>query len=371
MSRYLLPFALVAVIWLWPRVWYYFIRGHIDVEVTFLRQYATIGEAIPLRIVIRNRAWLPCPLAEVIVNLPEGLSNHLREVDSVFRRSTHVYMRQQVVIETSVYARARGIQELRETTLHVNEGFGLREVFNAQPTPAFVAVYPNLVVAPQGARQAQEIVGRIEIARWLHPDETVMRGMRNYQSGDLMKHIAWKATARTGQLMVKQFAATTDYDAALIVNAQFFEPFWAGTMKQTFDQLCGLACGVSLQLRQQGIPSMLATNAIISRDPKRQWHGAQSPAGIRTIFARAQPYANAPLAHLFEVVRRETSVSTPIVIITAFLSATHVATIAQLIQAGRHVQVICTPDASLPAMLSHIPVYQLRRDDEREVARDA
>ncbi len=43
-------------------------------------------------------------------------------------------------------------------------------------------------------------------------------GLRQYRSGDSRRHIHWRATARSGQLMVKQFDSRSDRDFVLILD---------------------------------------------------------------------------------------------------------------------------------------------------------
>lgn len=366
----LFPFALVVVIWCWPLVWSYFVRDKIHLDMSVFQRYGEIGQPIPVQIAISNRAWLPCPMVEVIIRLPNGLSAHPDEFCAEIRRHTHLWMRQRVTLETHLYGVARGVQQIREASIHIHEGFGMREEYVVRPLDTFVSIYPKRLPSTPPSLINREWLGHLEVIRWLHPDETVLRGMRAYRPGDSTKHIAWRTSARTGALTVKQFASTTESSVVLLLNAQLFEPYWSGTIVETFDQLCSVAYDICTSLTKQGVPTFFGTNSIISRDPKRQWHGLQSPESVRTLCARAQPYANSPLNHLLDVVQQETPATVPMVIVTAFLTRKEVAYLAHMVKMNRTVQLVCPAGVCLPPVPPAVFVYRLKRVEQQEAVVD-
>ncbi len=120
--------------------------------------------------------------------------------------SATVQRGQQVEVTTTVKPLAAGYQVLHGAALTFGDALGLFDIEAFFPNPIAVRVFPrtipmrgNAVRAVGGALHEQ--VGLHHVRRRGLSGE--LRELREHSHGDPFKFIAWKATARRGQLMVR------------------------------------------------------------------------------------------------------------------------------------------------------------------------
>ena len=78
------------------------------------------------------------------------------------------------------------------------------------------------------------------------------RGIRQYRFGDSLRHVHWRSTARTGQLLVKEFEAGTQAAAAFCI--QHGSGTEVGTGAATsLEQMCGNAAFLAETFLRQGV----------------------------------------------------------------------------------------------------------------------
>lgn len=316
-----LSIAITLLAWFWPKFWYKVVKDKISVNLKLSRRYAPAGTAAALECELLNRSWLPCPSIEVVVELPEGLSKYLDHEETRLRFRTYLLPRQAVRLRAQFYTKSRGFKVFRKPVLlHLNEGLGLTTFIQSHEAAAEMVVLPAFIDDVMQTPKTQSITGNLEVFRWLHPDETLYRGVRSYQFGDAPKHISWRASAATGQWMVKQYMSSTEPTVSLLLNAQFFEPYWNGTRRDEFEALCSLAVTYAAQLESKGYRITFVSNALIPRDPLRQFHGQQSAMGIRLLLGRADPYANVDFGVLWRRFRVNANQHSPVLVITSHLT---------------------------------------------------
>lgn len=122
------------------------------------------------------------------------------------RPSATVKRGQQVEVTTTVLPRAAGYQVLHGAALTFGDALGLFDIEAFFPNPIAVKVFPRTVaVHGQSVRAVggalHEQVGQHHVRRRGLSGE--LRELREHSHGDPFKFIAWKATARRGQLMVR------------------------------------------------------------------------------------------------------------------------------------------------------------------------
>ncbi|HET9626399.1 MAG TPA: DUF58 domain-containing protein [Kofleriaceae bacterium] len=122
------------------------------------------------------------------------------------RPSATVKRGQQVEVTTTVKSLAAGYQVLHGAALTFGDALGLFDIEAFFPNPIAVKVFPRTIaVRGQPVRAIggalHEQVGQHHVRRRGLSGE--LRELREHSHGDPFKFIAWKATARRGQLMVR------------------------------------------------------------------------------------------------------------------------------------------------------------------------
>src|SRR5581483_7993442 len=120
-----------------------------------------------------------------------------------------------------VQCTTRGVHTFGPTKLRSGDVFGFISQETEQEDYQFVLVYPLLVPLTRFGLPARHPFGDRRAPRRLLEDPSRVIGIRDYQYGDDLRRVHWKATARTLQLQSKVYEATTTYTLAIFLNLEF------------------------------------------------------------------------------------------------------------------------------------------------------
>ena len=67
-------------------------------------------------------------------------------------------------------------------------------------------------------------LGQTSVRRFIHEDPSMMIGYNDYTGREPMKQISWFQTAKRGELTVRQYDHTVDYNVSLVVNMESDNP---------------------------------------------------------------------------------------------------------------------------------------------------
>jgi len=163
----------------------------------------TVGHPFTLQLFIRNRSPYHLGRAEIGVLRSEPLEMLGAEAATRLPRGAEVELRLQA------RGRSAGHWFFYGLTLRLVGPLGLYQVIAYYPLPLTTRIFPRFAgvrtAVPHRPRTGtpQERAGRHPLKlRGLGGD---LREIRDHQHGDPFKSIAWKATARTRKLMVKEY----------------------------------------------------------------------------------------------------------------------------------------------------------------------
>lgn len=129
-------------------------------------------------------------------------------------------------------------------------------------------------------------------------------GVRDYRSGDPLRHVHWRTTARAGRLIVKEFADEQQpaFTLALDLSAA---ACLGGEDDNTLELGIKLAASLARHAAERSLPVRLLTNS-------RQWPappGPLSPWALLSYLARVQPGGDDALADALGAVTASTFVA--------------------------------------------------------------
>ncbi|MBV9452521.1 MAG: DUF58 domain-containing protein [Rubrobacter sp.] len=152
------------------------------------------GRPSHVELVITNASRTRSPLIEVVDALPERRSFEAPPVEGLGKQ----------VIGDSVLLAKRGLYQLGPAEVRAIDPFGLLRFVRRFATRTEVVVYPEVFELESFPAQGRsmESGGRSSFVQ--QGDE--FSGLREYRWGDDRRHIHWKSVARTGELVVKEFA---------------------------------------------------------------------------------------------------------------------------------------------------------------------
>lgn len=188
----------------------------LSVRVLFSSPHICAGELCELTEVIENRKKMAVPIVEIGFRLPRGL--HFEDAENILE-SDYVYKRdifairgmERIVRRYHVTALKRGFYAVSQLTCHAPSRLFARMYMmdrKAQDGDAGLYVYAANVDCSLLLRAVEVILGERESARRIFEDPFVFSSIRPYTIQDPMKTVNWKATAKTGELMVNTYAST-------------------------------------------------------------------------------------------------------------------------------------------------------------------
>lgn len=161
---------------------------------------AFTGDRLPVRLTIRNGGWLPLLWVEVDEALPLNLRAAPFE-----RRVIGLGPHESWSADYALACTRRGRYALGPTTLRTGDPLGLARHDLRLGEPEEIVVYPRVVPLAALGLPTRSPLATLPAVSPLFEDPSRLRSVRAYRPGDPPRRIHWRATARTGQLTVKQY----------------------------------------------------------------------------------------------------------------------------------------------------------------------
>lgn len=310
MSLFFWAVGVIALILGYAGLWHRLNRGKVHLQLEVDRDGYDAGEVYEITSLLENRSWLPIPWIEVTISLPPGLAvwQHEEWSDKLLDH-TYLLPRQRVYRHHRIRAMARGMHRVTQARVRFGEGLGIKEVDEALELFVSVLVRPQPATDDAGLVQQlhmEELLGEQSITRWYMEDPSRLAGVRPYREGDVFRNIHWAATARQGNLMVKQMESTTEAHVYFFVNVQCFNPYWMGSNRDVIEYQCQLAALLLQRVEELGYMYGLYSNAAWSGSGWLQIPADGGPLQIRAAMnalGMLQGQASRPFVELLEQVR--------------------------------------------------------------------
>lgn len=174
---------------------------------------AFLGETIPVELQIVNRGWLPLPWLQVRESLPVELFH-----GGPFQAATALGPRGHWRLRYLLTAQKRGYYPLGPTQLSSGDVLGLAGTQQWQVAAEHLIVFPKVIPLQQLPLPSHSPLGTLRSRHPIFEDPARVRGKRDYQAGDSLRRVDWKASARTGHLQVKLLEPSISLETVIILN---------------------------------------------------------------------------------------------------------------------------------------------------------
>ena len=242
----------------------------LTVDLTMSDNKAVEGEELVLYETIQNRKLLPIPVLKIKYTTSRYLSFlDLRDTevtDNTYRNDlVSVMMYQKLTRSIPFVCSRRGYYTIDKMVLVCNDMLLESELVQGAELDLQLYVYPRQVAYDRFDIPFQKIIGTILTKRFINEDPFEFRSIREYQSYDTMKTINWKASAKTGSLMVNVYDHTASQEVKLLLNLES-DTIWR--YEELQEESIRLAATFAAHLTEQGIPVSVHTNGpdVISRE---------------------------------------------------------------------------------------------------------
>ena len=296
MNALLIVIGVIVIIFILELVYY---RRHaldgLSLKVDFSKSVANYGEDIELIEVAENRKAMPLPFIILKFEAPR----EIRFYDSSIVTSSDYHYREDMLTmhayskhtrRIKVKCRKRGYFVFPRVGITTADLFLLDHYTKEFENDSELVVLPEVIPADIIEMLMSVTMSDMQCRRSVITDPFALAGIREYGPGDPMKSINWKASAKTGELMVNQNASTCTKKVHIFVNLEEYDPKASTSL---LEKSISLAYSYLIELACMGIPTSIYTNGIdiLTGQPEM----STIDPGIGTLNARAMMLAKIDL----------------------------------------------------------------------------
>ena len=336
---------------------------------------AFLGEVLQAELEIVNAGWFPLPWVRLRDTLPVEL-----HVSSSFHRVIALLSHERITFVYQLHCRRRGYYQLGPLFVWAGDLFGVAQEVKQQEELQPLTVYPKIVPLRHVALPSQSPFGELPCRQRIFEDPTRVIGVRDYTSGDSLRHINWKTSANVGRLQVKKYEPAISLETALFLNLNSDE-YDIRSRADATELAIIVASSIANHLVEKRQAVALATNGLdplagevrtVSLPPRK---GRGHLMKVLDILARVEAHATFPFT---ELLRRESVIlswGTTAVVITPQETEELFAALLQLRRQGFHVVLVIVEmgrnftQARQRAAQIGIPAYHIWRESDLDMWR--
>jgi len=174
--------------------------------------WARVGDSVPEEIIITNTSRLPAIWVEII-DESDSLADPIRLVSDVEARASR---RRHPIHQF----RRRGVYTLGPTRLQTGDPFGIYALTLHDPHSSTILVTPPRLALDRLRITPGGWAGDRQRRRRSLEREISDAGVREYQAGDSLRRIHWRASAHSDDLIVRQLESATSDDWWIFVDLE-------------------------------------------------------------------------------------------------------------------------------------------------------
>ncbi|MEA2641692.1 MAG: hypothetical protein QOF51_3086 [Chloroflexota bacterium] len=205
------------------------------------------GEEAEYVVEIVNHKALPLPWVHVEEKMPAAVlpvvgGPHVTNDEAWQRRRTvSIAWNERLVLRQRFTSLTRGDYVIGPTEIETGDPLGFFPAhLHIEPTRELL-VYPRFAELPPVELQSRFPFGPASARPPVLEDPARFAGIRDYQPGDPMKWVDWKASARRMKLQTRVFAPTTLQHIMVVLNVQTMAYAWQGYLLDRLDAAVAVA----------------------------------------------------------------------------------------------------------------------------------
>lgn len=197
----------------------------VSVRLWFETDAVYAGQETKLYEVIENRKHMPVPVLEVGFHTRRELDfadvENTNVSDFLYKRDVFsVLGRQKITREIPVKCTKRGRYLASDADITTHTLLYRKHYSRAVGTQAEIYVYPKMTDVSEIETVCERMLGTLQCAKRLYENPFAFRTIRSYTADDPMKTINWKASAKTGALMVNTFDSVRSQKAMIFLDVE-------------------------------------------------------------------------------------------------------------------------------------------------------
>ena len=343
-------------------------------EVTYERSFSLqrvfIGEKATLTITLTNRKPLPLGRVRIEDDVPTCMTLDGADVVAspnpeaqTLRHSTSMSWYERVRWTYEYQCDRRGFFRVGPSSLRSGDLFGFFNSERIANDRDYVLVYPRVVSLPEigipSARPLGETRGGIRIFE----DFSRPMGLRDYQMGDALKMVDWKATAKMSELQVRTYESSSSITAVLAVAVDTMRHTWEGYSAVHLERIITAAASLAVYASERQYTLGLFSNGTpVLADRPMKIAPSQSPDQLTIILealASIRPLPIGSIASQLSQEWRRFPLGATVVIVLSLVTEQLAPVLETMQTHGYKVVVVYVGDDPCPAMPPGVILHEI------------
>ena len=362
------------------RLWNRYCLSRVEYQRRLSHHQVFFGDEIVYEIEVANRKLLPLPWIRIEDEIPEnvtllkGKSIPMLEERALLTNMFPINWYHRVKRRFPIRCQQRGCFLFGPTRIRSGDLFGFFNKELSINKIDYLFVYPRLLPLDRLGIPSKQLFGDIRLKQHLFEDPVLTAGVRDYRSGDSLKRILWKSTARLGRIQTRVFEPTTTVDLSIFLDVRTTDiPFW-GSVVQLQEVGIMAAAAISQHALDSGFRVGLYANQItrFSEGMVRVPHSRHPEQLTRILEALAQLHQveTTGISRFIRQEVRNLPWGSTLVVITAQANEEIIATLLDLKRVGRSVTLIKIGGKDLKTDTGTLSVYQINDDVAWDVLKE-
>ncbi len=185
------------------------------------RTVAEIGDMVTVSLALENDGRLPIAWVLVEDMLPRKALFFDPPDLGVQGKRMAIFMlgpRRRKTLFYQMRCNRRGYYQVGPLVVETGDLFGLHRKFSIATEPIFLLVYPKIIQLDGYEISSRRPIGEVRMTHRLYEDPTRIAGVREYQAGDAMNRVNWRASARSMTLQSKVYEPSSIAGATVVVD---------------------------------------------------------------------------------------------------------------------------------------------------------
>lgn len=218
--------------------------------------HAFIGDQIRVTLQISNHSWLPIPWLYLSDTVPVNLTGgeQIKHLVSLGKNESFQF-------RYTIDCNRRGYYPLGPLILSSGDILGFTDIHLRTTEQDELIIYPKIYPLSELKIESLQPFGILKSQQRIYQDPSRMAGIRDYQHGDPLRSIHWKASAHLQRIQVKKVDPAIALESMIILNLDqqaYRKSFWYSTSEWSIS----LAASLAYHLGQAGQAIGLTCNGI-------------------------------------------------------------------------------------------------------------
>ncbi|MBO4412042.1 MAG: DUF58 domain-containing protein [Lachnospiraceae bacterium] len=243
---------------LYTKLW----NNGLDIRIEFEDKANYEGEMSSMTETVTNRNFLPLPFLHAKFEVGAGLDfqdkENLKTSDKNYRNDIFaILFYQRIRRRLPFVCKKRGYYYIERANLQGTDLFYSALLLQDYPQNVGFYVYPKRLDISSLDQPLRKMIGEVTCRTFLYPDPFEFKGLRDYTISDPMKTINWKASAKTGDLMVNLYDSTTTRRIVILLD---FEDDLLVRHFPLYEESIRLAAAIASKMLAEGFPVKIISN---------------------------------------------------------------------------------------------------------------